>query len=50
MDEPQQIVSTRKLYCLQYHDLNTSSLLANIVPMNKCKILTIYFFKISVLF
>ena len=36
MDEPQQIVSTRKLYCLQYHDLNTSSVLANVITMNKC--------------
>ena len=36
MDEPQQIVSTRKLYCLQYHDLNTSSVLANVLTMNKC--------------
>ena len=39
MDEPQQIVSTRKLYCLQYHDLNTSSLLANFQTMNKCNYL-----------
>ena len=36
MDEPQQIVSTRKLYCLQYHDLNTSSVLAKVSTMNKC--------------
>ena len=42
MDEPQQIVSTRKLYCLQYHDLNTSSVLATIQTILKCK-----FFKAS---
>ena len=39
MDEPQQIVSTRKLYCLQSHDLNTSSMLATIKPSKKCTII-----------
>ena len=39
MDEPQQIVSTRKLYCLQSHDLNTSRLLAMVWPFKKSNII-----------
>lgn len=36
MDEPQQIVSTRRLYCLQSHDLSTRRLQANQGTMTMC--------------